>query len=372
MTYEDLTPDEREALELLRGNAPEAPTALASLDEAGRARVLEALSTQASAPEPDDPVAPSAVDGSANEAPDDEPALEDAPVSQPSSPTTFADRLLAQKVTVADKQVPLVPSAVGLVLLLVAVILLVRACGGGGDPLEALAERGMEAVDNLDDHADKVGDDRLFDAADRVRDDMRTLMSAAEADDNDFDEMLEAGDAVAELGTELLDFVEIAADLTGQVRPEEAIRAAAHAARDAGQLLTNDDVLDQAESFAKKLLDTHIEENARRTDSEEVREFRRAAEDLMGAARRKLVTRVNSEMRRAELWADHRTVEWQDSDERDASLDETNDILQELWAEAWEASEDYDQAVDDFCYFEERVEWRGSAYPSCQWEAPPF
>lgn len=372
MAHEDLTPDEREALELLRENAPEAPTALASLDEASRARVLGALSTQASAPEPDDPVAPSVVDEPADETPDDEPTLEDAPVSPPSSPTTFADRLLAQKVTVADKQVPLVPSAVGLVLLLVAVILLVRACGGGGDPLEALANRGMEAVDNLDDHADKVDDERLYDAADRVRDDMRTLMSAADADDNNFDEMLEAGDAVAELGTELLDFVVLAADLTGQLRSEEATRAAAQAARDAGQLLTNDGVLDQAKSFAKKLLDTHIEENARRTDSEEVREFRRAAEDLMEAARRKLVTRVNHEMKRAGLYAEHRTVEWQNTDERDASIDEINDITQELWAEAWEASEDYDQAVDDFCYFEERVEWRRSAYPSCQWEAPPF
>ena len=39
MTHEDLTPDEREALELLRANAPEAPEALASLDEVGRARV---------------------------------------------------------------------------------------------------------------------------------------------------------------------------------------------------------------------------------------------------------------------------------------------------------------------------------------------
>lgn len=44
MAYEDLTPDEQATLELLRENAPEAPTALASLDEASRARVLEALS----------------------------------------------------------------------------------------------------------------------------------------------------------------------------------------------------------------------------------------------------------------------------------------------------------------------------------------
>ena len=56
MKHEDLTPEEQEALELLRANAPDAPEALANIDETGRARVLEALSAGTGARESDDPV----------------------------------------------------------------------------------------------------------------------------------------------------------------------------------------------------------------------------------------------------------------------------------------------------------------------------
>ena len=57
MSQDDLTSVERRALELLRANAPDAPEALANLDETGRARVLEALSAGTGARESDDPVA---------------------------------------------------------------------------------------------------------------------------------------------------------------------------------------------------------------------------------------------------------------------------------------------------------------------------
>ena len=45
MKHEDLSPKEQAALDRLRDNAPDAPDALASLDDAGRARVLEAFSS---------------------------------------------------------------------------------------------------------------------------------------------------------------------------------------------------------------------------------------------------------------------------------------------------------------------------------------
>lgn len=117
MPHEDLTPKEREALELLRNNASEAPTALASLDEVGRARVLRALcKTGMRVSEPTG----------------EEPSLETAPGSQYSSPVTFADRVWAPTVTVAGKQVPVIPSSTGIVVMIVALILLVRACVGAG------------------------------------------------------------------------------------------------------------------------------------------------------------------------------------------------------------------------------------------------
>ena len=112
MTYEDLTPDERETLELLRNNAPDAPEALANLDEKGRARVLGALSTGTGAR--------------------DEPILEADSAPQSTGPTTFADRVWEPTVTVAGKKVPAIPSSVGAVVVLVAFVLLVRACVGAG------------------------------------------------------------------------------------------------------------------------------------------------------------------------------------------------------------------------------------------------
>ena len=89
MNHQDLTPEEQEALE-----------ALGKLDEAGRARVVGALSATT----------------------DDQPTV----------PATFVDRIWEPTVTVAGKKVPTIPSSVGAVVLLVAMVLLVRACVGAG------------------------------------------------------------------------------------------------------------------------------------------------------------------------------------------------------------------------------------------------
>lgn len=99
MNQEDLTSVERATLELLRKNATDAPEALASLSHASRGRVLGALSNP---------------DGSTR-------------------PPTFVDRVWEPTVTIGSKKVPLVLSAAGVVLLIVCLVLLVRACGGESD-----------------------------------------------------------------------------------------------------------------------------------------------------------------------------------------------------------------------------------------------
>ena len=349
MTYGDLTPEEREALSLLRANDPNAPEALGSLDDAGRARVLEALSDAATDVRESGDAVEAATDDLPGEAVDDEPTLDSAPTPQSSTPSTLVDRLLAPNVDVAGKQVPLVPTAIGVVLVLVVLVLLVRACTSGGDPLESLSKAGAEAVDSLDDLADEVDDDRLFDAADRVREDMRTLLREADADYGDFREVLAAGEAVAELGSEILYFVEVAADSVERAFDEEAAQAAANAARLAGRLVTNGEALDQAESLAESLLDTHLSENARRADSDDAAEFRRAARDLIVAARDNLVTRVGYHVARAELAA---------ASMDGSNLDDARDAFDEARDAAQTALEDFIKAEDDFVYFGERVEWR--------------
>lgn len=340
MKSEDLTPDEQAALDRLRQNAPDAPDALASLDDAGRARVLAALSN-AEADASDDTGA-AAAGGSARDVVDGDPA-------RGTGPSALAERLLAQKVDVAGKQVPLVVSSVVVVLVLVALILLVRACGGDGSPLERLAEAGEGAVERLDDAADEVDDDYLYAAADRVREDMRRLVREADADYGDFREVLEAGEAVESLGRSILWFVQAAALAAENSFDEDTATAAVDAARVGAELVTNSGALDRAESLAKRVLDVHIDEHARRADSDEVKEYRRAAGELIDAARANLVTRVDFHVARAELAL--ATIEG-------TNRDEARDALEEARGAARDAEEDYEQADDDFAYFGERVEWR--------------
>ena len=350
MKHEDLSPEEQAALERLRDNAPDAPDALASLDDAGRARVLGAFSGTGTREATDEP-ADEATHGPADEAADDEPALGAAPSWQPAGPSALIEPLLAPKVTVAGKQVPIVPAAAAVVVVLVALILLVRGCGGGNQ-LEQLARAGEAAVDSLDEAADEVGDDRLFSAADRVRDDMRRLTREADADYGDLREVLEAGDAVENLGRSILWFVEAAASAAENSFDEETARAAADAAREGARLLTNGDALDQAESLAKRIIDAHIDEHARRADSDEVEEYRRAANDLIAAARANLTARVDYYLAGAELAV--ATVGDASSDQRDRA----QEALQDAYDAAYDAEADYWQADDDFTYFGEQVEWR--------------
>ena len=117
MNHQDLTPREQETLE-----------ALANLDEAGRARVLEALSATT----------------------DNEPTPETEPGSQSTGTTTFVDRIWEPTVTVAGKKVPTIPSSVGAVVLLVAMVLLVRACVGAGSP--AWCDDMDDAIERAWDH----------------------------------------------------------------------------------------------------------------------------------------------------------------------------------------------------------------------------
>ena len=342
MKHEDLSPKEQAALDRLRDNAPDAPDALASLDDAGRARVLEALSSTE---------AHEATDGPAGEATADEPTLGTASSWQPAGPSALIEPLLAPKVTVAGKQVPLVPAAVIVVVVLVALILLVRGCGGGNQ-LEQLAKAGEAAVENLDEAADEVGDDRLFAAADRVRDGMRRLTREADADYSDLREVLEAGEAVEDLGRSILRFVEVAASAAESSSDEETAQAAADAAREGAGLLTNGDALDRAEALAKGILDVHIDEHARRADSEEVKEYRRAATNLINAARENLTARVDYYLARAEA-----AVAAAGDSSRD-QRDRAEEALRDALEAAREAEDDYEQADDDLVYFNEQVEWR--------------
>ena len=117
MNHQDLTSEEQEALE-----------ALAVLDDAGRARVLGALGA----------------------ATDNQPTPEAEPGPQSTGPTTFVDRIWAPTVTVAGKKVPTIPSSVGAVVLLVAMVLLVRACVGAGSP--AWCDDLDEAIERAWDH----------------------------------------------------------------------------------------------------------------------------------------------------------------------------------------------------------------------------
>ena len=159
MTEEELNPQEREALELLRSNDPRAATTLAALDDSGRARVLAQMSGTSAPQEsyPSDGIAASdqpTADGAegseevSEEVPPD-PDADDAPLDPSSSkaddasgPDPKADSDASSRAgslpavfnqalaTTAGKAILAVVGAV----LILLIILVVRSCGGGGDP----------------------------------------------------------------------------------------------------------------------------------------------------------------------------------------------------------------------------------------------
>ena len=99
MAHQDLTSLEREVLERLLGNAPDAPEALAGLNEASRGRFLKTLANAAAAST-------------------ERPA--DAPQSTNPPPASLVDRVWAPTVSVGDKEVPIIPSSVAIELVILA------------------------------------------------------------------------------------------------------------------------------------------------------------------------------------------------------------------------------------------------------------
>lgn len=168
MNHEDLTPSERAALERLQANAPDAPEALASLNDSARARVLKAFSG-------------SEID-EAHDSTDDEPALDSAPVSRSAAPVTFADRVWEPTVAISGKQVPVIPASVGLVLLLVSLVLVVRACVGDAyswcADLDDAVDRARTVGGGLE-VINMVVDDELDPADDAEADALREAISDA-------------------------------------------------------------------------------------------------------------------------------------------------------------------------------------------------
>ena len=159
MTEEELNPQEKESLELLRSNDPRAAAALAALDDSGRARVLAQMSgplapqessSSEDIAESDQPTADGA-DSSAEVSEEvlPDPHADDAPIDPSSSkaddalgPDPKADSDTSSGVgslpavsnqalaTTAGKAIL---GVVGAVLILLF-ILVVRGCGGDGDP----------------------------------------------------------------------------------------------------------------------------------------------------------------------------------------------------------------------------------------------
>lgn len=170
MNHKDLTPSERAALERLQANAPDAPEALASLNDSARARVLKAFSG-------------SEIDETHDSA-DDEPTLDSAPVSRSASPVTFADRVWEPTVAISGKQVPVIPASLGVVLLIVSLVLVVRACVGDAyswcADLDDAVDRARTVGGGLE-IINMVVDDELNPADDAEADALREAISDASA-----------------------------------------------------------------------------------------------------------------------------------------------------------------------------------------------
>ncbi len=261
----------------------------------------------------------------------------------------FKPRIL--KFSLKDRVTQIILAVAG-VLLIVVIIGLVRACGDGDDPIGELTSGAEDIVETLADHADEVGEDDLYDEADRIRDAERDLRRHSDIDYDDIDDLQDFADDAGLFGTRIYWYMVTAVEIASWSSDQETSDSALEAARTAGDYLTNDAALRIGRSLAETMVDTELEERARRDDDESAKEYVEAAHRLLDATETAVQAEVDFWIRRAEAAIEIRSLD--DSEARDR----LQDSLDDSYNRKEDADEEFDRAVDDFDYYRDRVSWR--------------
>ena len=254
---------------------------------------------------------------------------------------------------------------VAVVLVAVFIVVLVRACGSGGDSVERLLSVAEDVGETLENHADEVGDDDLYRAADRIIDAERELRRNSDIDYDDIDDLEDLGNDAAYFAESVYRYMVEAADIVtwAAYSDPDTSELALKAARKAGDYLTNDTALSLGRSLSERMLETELSERARRDDDESAEEYREAAHALLDATEAAILTEIDYWINRAELSIDISLEDDRDTRER------AEESLEDSYDRKEESDEEFDKAVDDFVYYRERVGWRDQEYfePRLPW-----
>ncbi len=250
---------------------------------------------------------------------------------------------------------------VAAVLVIVLIVVLARACGSGGDPVERLFSAAEEIGETLEEHADDVGDDDLYGRADVIIDAERSLRRNTDIDYEDVRELDELGGDAIGFATSIYWYMVTAAEaaIWSASSDQETSDAALEAARKAGEYLSNDTALSIGRSFAERMLEAELTANARRDDDESADEYREAAQALLDATEAAVLAEVDYWIKGAETVIEIERIENDDQARfQDSSIDDLQESLDEYDEKREDAGERFYDAADDFLYFRERVEWR--------------
>ena len=247
---------------------------------------------------------------------------------------------------------------VAAVLIVVFIVVLARACGNGGDSVERLLSVAEDVVETLENHADEVGDDDLYRAADRIIDAERELRRNSDIDYDDIDNLEKLGNDALYLAESVYRYMVEAADIVvwAANSDPDTSEQALKAARKAGDYLTNDTALNIGRSLFERMLETELSERARRDDDESAEEYREAAHALLDATEVAILTEVDYWINRAEL-----SIDISLNDDRD-TRERAEESLEDSYDRKEESDEEFDKAADDFVYYRERVDWRDQEY----------
>ena len=247
---------------------------------------------------------------------------------------------------------------VAAVLIVVFIVVLARACGNGGDSVERLLSVAEDVGETLENHADEVGDDDLYRAADRIIDAERELRRNSDIDYNDIENLEELGNDAAYFAESVYRYMVEAADIVvwAANSDPDTSEQALKAARKAGDYLTNDTALSLGRSLFERMLETELSERAHRDDDESAEEYREAAHALLDATEVAILTEVDYWINRAEL-----SIDISLNDDRD-TRERAEEFLEDSYDRKEESDEEFDKAADDFVYYRERVDWRDQEY----------
>ena len=239
-------------------------------------------------------------------------------------------------------------AAVAVAAMVALIVGVVRACGGGDDPVASISSAANEAAADLNDAAVDVDDAGLDDLSDFVTDAARRLSRVAAPDYGDLEDLAEASTATAAVQFVVSGYLERAVTVAERASSEERAEAALRAARRAASFLT--DSFAHFADLNRMALNLEFEEDARRYDDDDADGYFKAIEAFLEAGRKGANANAEYHIARAELAVA--------SFRGDSARSRARDALEDAQDDLDDAERELERTSDDVDYFHGLINWR--------------